>query len=150
MKPTPDQAMQFAIMLGAGLPGSDAILYFTDSSDPQQIAFMLNEWQKSPQVRKATLTLMGKSWQEMTLDEQCKTALNQHYAGLAYFLYSHNYSEVGPADKTKLDTARTALEARAAGTAGKGDALSLFFEDLRSGKVKLNKPVPSIPTFPVS
>lgn len=149
MKPTAEQAQQFAIMLNAGLPASDAILYFTDATEPQEIAFTLNEWQKSSQVKKAMLTLMGKPWQDMSLDEQCKHALNVHYAALAYFLYSHNYSEVGPGDKTKLDTARTALEARAAGTAGKGDALSMFFEDLKSGRVKLNKPS-LVPLAPIA
>lgn len=146
MKPTPEQAHQFAVMLNAGLPSSDAIMYFTESEDPKELAFILAEWQKSSAVKRAMLSLMGKAWQDMSLDEQCTHALNQHYASLAYYLYSHNYSEMGSQDKSKIDTARTALEARQAGTAGKGDALSVFFDDLRSGKVKLNKPVPIMPT----
>jgi hypothetical protein len=140
VKPTADSALQFAIMLRAGLPAQDAILYFADGvNDAAELSYMLQDWQKSPLVKKAMLTLMGKAWQDMSLDEQCKTALDQHYAGLAYFLFSHNYSEVGPSDQTKLNTARTALEARAAGTAGKGDALSIFFDDLRAGRVKLGE-----------
>ena len=135
-------------MLNAGLPSSDAIMYFVETEDPKELAFILAEWQKSMAVKKAMLNLMGKAWQDMSLDEQCTHALNQHYASLAYYLYSHNYSEVGSHDKPKIDTARVALEARQAGTAGKGDALSVFFEDLRSGKVKLNKPVGASPIFP--
>lgn len=137
MAPSPEQALQFATMLRAGLPASDAILYFTDSTDPREVGQMLQDWQKSRAVRRAMLALMGKPWEEMTLDEQCRHALDLHYAGLAYFLYSHNYSEVGSQDKPKLDTARTALEAKLAGTAGKTDALTAFFEDVRSGRVKL-------------
>ena len=144
MKPTPEQALQFAIMLKAGLPGQDAILYFCDGTeDPAAIAYKLQDWQKSNAVRGAMLKLMGKSWQEMSLDEQCTTALNQHYAGLAYYLFSHNYSEVASHDKPKIDTARQALEARQAGTAGKGDALSQFMDDFRANTLKLT-PVKAI------
>lgn len=145
-KPTPDSALQFALMMKAGLPAQDAILYFADGSEsPSEVAQGVAEWMKSAAVKKATLTLMGKPWQDMTLDEQCHHALNNAYAGMAYFLFSHNFAEMGSSDKAKHDTARQALEARAAGTAGKGDALSAFFEDLRTGRVKLNKPSPLLP-----
>jgi hypothetical protein len=81
----------------------------------------------------------------MTLEEKIKTATDNHYAQLAYFLFSHNYSDLGTTDKAKADTARQALEAKLAGTAGKGDALSQFFSDINSGKIKLGKPVlPSV------
>jgi hypothetical protein len=140
MLPTSEQAIQFATMLRAGLPASDAILYFTDSTDPREVGQLLQDWQKSRAVRKAMLSLMGKPWEDMTLDEQCRYALDLHYAGLAYFLYSHNYSEVGQQDQVKLNTARAAIEAKLAGTAGKTDALTAFFEDVRAGRVKLQKP----------
>jgi hypothetical protein len=146
-KPTADQALQFAIMLRAGLPASDAIVYFTDGSeDAAELTYKLQEWQKSSSVKAAMLTLMGKSWQDMTLDEQISTALNQHYAGLAYYLFSHNYSEVASHDKPKIDTARAALEARQAGTAGRGDALSMFMDDFRAGKFKLTGQAAPKPT----
>jgi hypothetical protein len=145
-RPDKDSAIQFALMLKAGLPPNDAILYFADGSEaPSELAGACQEWMKSAHVKRATLTLMGKPWQEMNLDEQCAHALNNAYAGMAYFLYSTNYSSLGTTDKSKHDTARQALEARAAGTAGKGDALSMFMDDLRSGRVKLNKPAPLIP-----
>lgn len=138
MKPTEDQALQFCVMLQAGLPASEAIRYFIDSDDPLTLATSLQTWQRSPAVKKALITLQGKSWTEMSLDEQCKAALNIHYAGLAFFLYSNNFSEVGPTDKAKLDTARQAIEAKLAGMAGKTDALSQFLSDVQTGKVRLN------------
>lgn len=142
--PTKDQAWQFALMIQAGLPSSEAITYFTDSTDPQELGIMLRRWMSSKLVRDASATLMGKSWQEMTLEEKIKTSLDYHYAGLAYFLLSHNYSEVGDKDKAKADAARHALESKLAGTAGKTDALSQFFNDINTGKVKLGKaPVPA-------
>jgi hypothetical protein len=90
-------------------------------------------------------SLMKKAWQEMTLSEKMETALDIHYSGLAYFLFSHNYGDLGAADKAKADTARTALEQKLAGVAGRGDALSRFFDDINSGKVKLSPPTSSFP-----
>lgn len=137
MGPSKDQALQFAIMLGAGLPASEAILYFTESEDPRELQEMLSGWMRSRAVKSAMAELQGKAWTDMSLEEQINNALNQHYRGLAYFLHSHHYAEVGEKDKAKLDTARNALEAKVAGTAGKGDALSQFFADINSGKLKL-------------
>ncbi len=145
--PSEEQAKQFAIMIHAGLPPSEAIQYFTDSEDPRELGELCRKWQRSRLVGKALALLMTKPWTGMTLDERCRYALDQHYSQLAYLLYSQHYAEVAQGDKTKLDTARTALEARLAGTAGKGDALSQFFDDLRSGKVKLQKPVSVLPAF---
>jgi hypothetical protein len=143
--PSKDEALQFAIMLQAGLPASEAILYFIQPEDPQELALVLRKWLASAAVKEATKVLLGKSWTEMTLEEKIKTATDNHYAQLAYFLFSHNYSDLGTTDKAKADTARQALEAKLAGTAGKGDALSQFFSDINSGKIKLGKPVlPSV------
>jgi hypothetical protein len=142
--PTKDQAFQFAIMLQAGLPASEAILYFVQPEDPQELAIILRKWIHSAAVKEATSQLLGKSWVNMTLEEKIKTATDNHYAQLAYFLFSHNYSDLGTVDKAKADTARTALEAKMAGVAGKTDALSQFFDDINSGKIKLGKPVPLV------
>jgi hypothetical protein len=78
----------------------------------------------------------------MSLEDRMRTALDQHYNSLAYFLYSHNYTEANSSDKPKIDTARQAIEAKLAGQAGKLDALSQFFDDISTGKVKL----PSVST----
>lgn len=129
MGPDKDSALQFAIMLQAGLPASEAIRYFTDSQDPKELALMLDKWLHSKSVAAAQVVLLSKPWQEMTLDEQCKTALDYAYAGMAYFLFSRNYSEMGTTDQAKYNAARQALESKLAGMAGKGDPLSQFLAD---------------------
>jgi len=142
MNPTESQALQFAIMLTSGLPASEAILYFLDSEDPAEIGLVLSKWQRSRQVKKAMLSLMVKPWHEMTLDERMHYALDLHYSSLAHFLFSHNYAEIGAVDKAKADTARQAIEAKLAGMAGKTDALSRFFDDIKAGTIKLTLPTP--------
>lgn len=144
--PTDDDALQFCIMLQAGLPPEQAICYFTDSPDPADVALLLSKWMRCRAVKRAQQRLLGKSWQEMTLEERVETGLTYHYNSLAYLLFSQNYSSVGPADKAKLDSARNALEQKKAGTAGQGDALSRFMDDLRTGKVKVAaKAAPGLP-----
>ena len=128
--------MSFCIMLQAGLPAEQAILYFTGDEDAGIIAAQLRKWLRCRAVQIAQQTLLGKPWQEMTLEERIDNGLTYHYNSLAYLLFSQNYSSVGPADKAKLDAARQALEAKKAGTAGKTDPLSQFLEDYRGGKLK--------------
>jgi hypothetical protein len=143
MLPTEEQALQFAIMLQAGLPPSEAILYFLDQAErPEDVAVILRKWQGSRAVKKAMSKLLSKPWHELSLDERIRAALDQHYSGLAYLLYSASYQDANQGEKSKLDTARASLEAKLAGTAGKSDALSQFFADINEGKVKLSKPVP--------
>lgn len=141
MKPTPEQALAFAIMLKAGLPATEAIIYFFPEADPPDLKHFLGIWQRSAEVQKATLKLLGKPWQEMTLEEQLHCALDYHYAGLAHFLFANNYADLAPTDRAKADAARTAIESKLAGTAGKVDALGQFLEDVRSGRVKLSQPL---------
>lgn len=141
--PDPDEALQFVIMLSAGLPPEQAILYFIETDQASDAVQTASRWLRSRNVQAAQKKVMGKSWTEMTLDEKVDYALNSHYSQLAYLLYSTNYLSVGSTDKAKLDTARQALEARKAGVAGKGDALSRFFDDLNSGKIKLAPQVKS-------
>src|SRR5512138_630759 len=104
--PTDEQALQFAVMIQAGLPAGEAIRYFTDEADPAALNALTTQWQRSRAVRRAMATLMKKPWQDMTLDERCRYALDHHYSQLAYLLFSSHYGEVGQTDKAKLDTAR--------------------------------------------
>lgn len=138
MNITDDLALQFAIMLRAGLPAETAILYFTDSTDASEISAQLSRWTRSKHLQSAQLKLMGKNWQDMTLEEQIDCGLTQHYSTLAFLLWSTNYITVGANDKAKLDTARTALEAKRAGTSGQADPINRFFADFQAGKLKFN------------
>jgi hypothetical protein len=146
VNPTEDQALQFAVMLQAGLPSSQAILYFVETDDAAELTMILKRWMRSKAVRSAINKLQRKPWDQMSLEERMKAALDQHYNSLAFLLFSVNYIEANSTDKTKLDTARQAIESKLAGSAGKLDALSQFFDDINSGKVKLNsKPTSSFP-----
>lgn len=144
MGPNDQQALEFAIMLQAGLPATEAILYFIDADDPNEVRMVLNKWQRSAAVKRASASLMKRPWQLMNLDERISTALDQHYSSLAYILFSRNYVEASQTEKSKLDTARQALEAKVAGTAGKSDALSRFYDDLSSGRIKLASTPPKL------
>jgi hypothetical protein len=139
-RPTKDQAEQFALMLSVGLPPNEAILYFIpeeDASDPSLVVAYRDRWLSSPQVRAELNRLQGGSWEAMPLQARIQTALDKHYAEKAYFLYSHNYSELSGAELSKAQEARKVLEAKMAGTSGKVDALSQFLDDLRTGKAKV-------------
>jgi len=136
--PNKDEAHQFALMLHSGMPAVDAIQYFfPDETETGVINAALKEWVKSGAVQRAVLALQGKAWQDMSLDEKISLSIDKHYAELAYFLYSHNYSQLVGADRQKADICRASLEARIAGTAGKMGPLEQFWSDIRSGKVKL-------------
>ena len=141
---TEESAYQFAVMLHCGLPPGQAIMYFAESEDPSEIAAQLNRWTRSRLVKKAMLELMKIPWQDMTLDQRCRYALDQHYSQLAYLLQSEHYGEADQSHKAKLDTARQAIEAKLAGMAGKTDVLSQFLLDIKEGKLKVGRPIPVV------
>lgn len=134
-----DEATAFCLMLQAGLPPEEAMVYFLPEGAGKKDALeLLAVFQSSKAVKKAQRAQLGKAWQELTLEERIKVALDQHYAGLAYLLFSTHYATATMGDKSKLDTARAALETKQAGMAGKTDALARFFDDLQTGRLKLN------------
>lgn len=136
-----EQALQFALMMKSGMPPLDCLQYFYPQADAAELASVLPEWNRSENVRRAILQLQGKPWQEMSLDEQIRFAIDKNYSEMAYYLYSHNYSTLQGTDKQKADTCRTALEAKIAGTAGQLNPLTNFWNDIRTGKVQLGKAV---------
>ena len=148
MNPTKQTALEFAIMLRAGMPSLEALRYFVEEEhalEPSELLTLHAVWMKSKLVRSALLSLQGKTWQEMTLEEQMKVALDQHYAQLAYYLYSHNIADLTTTEKMKSDTARQALEAKLAGMAGQTSALDRWFADVQAGRVVLPGLSPASP-----
>lgn len=144
---TPEAARELALILQSGMPVSEAVLYFLPEGTPAAEARVVAErWQKSPALGKAVSALQGKSWQHMSLEEKMGLAVSKHYAEMAYFLYSRNYSELQGADKTKADTCREAIERKLTGTAGQQDPLTRFLADVQSGRIKLGQPVAALPT----
>lgn len=150
MELTKDLAFQFAVMINSGMPPAHAILYFMEEADQTELRVTLKTWLGSPFVRSALRTLQGKSWQDMSLDEKVKFAVEKNYAEAAYYLYSTNYAELTGADRSKADMCRQVLEVRIAGMSGKTDVLTQWFEDVKSGKVRLGAATSSgiIPPLP--
>lgn len=135
MNPTPtkEEAYQLAVMLSSGMPASDAFSYFLDDetrADVFAVQKYQDNWLKSTALGKAVVELQGSPWQDMTLEQRVKYAVDKHYAEMAYYLYSHNYAELTGADKTKADTCRAVLEAKLAGLAGKVDPLSKLYQEM--------------------
>lgn len=136
--PTDEQAHEFAVMILSGLPASHAILYFIEEESAEAVAAWAQRWIGSRAVGKAFTALRKMRWQDMTVQQRMDAALERHYNQLSYFMDAHNYVEANAFEKSKLDDARKAIEAKNAGTAGAVGALETFYADLRSGRVKLN------------
>lgn len=136
--PTKDEALQLALMLKSGMPSGDAIRYFFEADcPPDRLLFEHERWMRSDQLQSALKQVNGKPWQDLSLEERIQFAIDKHYSEMAYFLYANNYAELVGADKLKADTCRQALEAKLAGQSGKMSALSLFWDDVKQGRVKL-------------
>jgi len=138
-EPTKDQAHQFALISSSGMPHAEVIRYFyPDEENQTNLRALLQMWLKSKVVQEAILAIQGKAWQEMSLEERIKYSVDKHYSELAYYLYSNNYAELEGTARQKADTCRQTLETKLAGMAGKLDAVTSFWADVVSGKVKLN------------
>lgn len=139
--PSKEQALHLALLLGSGMPSYDAIRYFLPPDEPNlsetTVKNLHDSWLKSSALKAAILQVQGKAWQDMGMEEKIQFAINKHYTELAYFLYSHNYVDTTGTDLTKINQARQVLEAKIAGMAGKMDALTRFWDDVTTGKVKL-------------
>ncbi len=143
---TQDEALQFALMLTSGMPAIDATAYFVgseDLADPARLRERHDGFMADKGVRAAIRKLQGKAWQEMTLSERIKFAIEKTYGEAAYFLYSHNYALLQGADRQKADTCRQVLEAKLAGTSGKESPLETWMRDVKEGRVHLPSVRPS-------
>jgi len=150
MLPSKDQALEFCLMLNAGLPSEEAIRFFLDgdtSWDEDAIRGLHDRWVRSRTVQEAMLQVMGKPWQKLSLQERMTFAINKHYNEMAYFLYSHNYSTISGADKTKADTCRVALEQKLAGTAGRLGPLEEFWKALQDKSISLKERPQTLPAL---
>ena len=132
MKLTSKQAQEFARIVLSGVPTHKAARYFLpEVVDANEVRDAAMDFYRQPEVQEALEKLTGGvPWQRLSKDERLAISLDKHYAELAYFLWSNNYSDLDGAGKQKADTCRQALEAKVAGTAGKGNAMERFYEDL--------------------
>lgn len=107
------------------------------SEEVTSIGKLASQWLQSKEVGKAILKLQGKAWQEMTGEERIRFSVEKVYNEMAYFLYSHNYSELQGNDRQKADKCREVLEQKMAGTAGLLGPVEQFWKDVMDGKVRL-------------
>lgn len=143
LAPTKEEAAHFVLMMAAGVPAAEAYgRYFAPETVPVQVVVEIaGKWLRHPYVKKALEELQGKGWEALQVEERIRLALDKHYSELAYLLYSRNYLELSGGTQTKkADTARTVLEVKLAGLAGKLDPLSRFWTDLTEGKIQVTKP----------
>lgn len=126
-----DTAMSFAVLLRAGVPPGDAIRYFCDAeTSSAELTLLLTKWLKHRYVQEALVIVDGKPWHEMNATEQIEKSLKKHYSEQAYYLFSHNFTDLNPSELTKANLARTTLEAKLAGNAGKVDAMTAFMGEM--------------------
>jgi hypothetical protein len=123
-------------MLNAGMPVEHIMTYFLPDSTPGERSSVAAGWTRSRLLQDAIKELQGDEWHLLSLDDRIQKSIDKHYSELAYFLYTHNYSDASGMEKTKSDTARVVLETKLAGNAGKNDPLSQFYSDLKAGKIK--------------
>lgn len=126
-----EEAHQFALLQLAGVPVADIVTYFVPpGTKDEEILASAKEWPGQREVLEALRLLTGGvPWQQLSPEERLKIALDKHYAEMAYFLWSHNYADLTGGEKGKADDCRRALEAKLAGTAGKGNFLEVFYEE---------------------
>jgi hypothetical protein len=123
-------------MLASGMPGLEAIRYFCSDPDPGLVRHVHDAWMRAETVALAILKLQGKPWQRMSKDERLQWAKDKAYAEMAYYIYSHNYSDLSGQELAKYDSCRKAIEVKLAGMEGQVEGLGKFWDDLLSGKVK--------------
>jgi len=124
--PTPDEALEVALMLQAGVEPRQALGYFFDSPSEADIAY--DHWLRHRRVQDAFTTLNKGEWQKLSPEERIELALKKHYAEMAYFLWTHHYAELAGKELDKADTCRSALEQKLAGTAGQ-TPLQRYWDD---------------------
>ena len=125
------EAQQFALLLMAGVSPASAATYFLPSKvQDEALQEAAQTWCHQREVMKHVEAMSGGPWEKLTKEQRLQVALDKMYAEMAFFLWSHSYGDLQGLDRQKADTCRAALEAKLAGTAGKGNAIERFYEDL--------------------
>lgn len=143
---TRDVAEQFVKVLAAGVPATDALVYFAPehfaAQTPEQIATWQRQWLTSNIVIRAFNSFNGGAWEELDKDRRLELSVDKTLAELAYFLYTHNYQDCYGIELTKHDAARKDLMAYVkAKSSGDDDAPWIkAMREIIEGKIHENKP----------
>lgn len=127
------EATHFAMMILAGVAVIDICgCFMPPDSDDDSLARAAQVWPRSAEVLKKLEWLSGGvPWQEMKDEDRIKLALKKQYAEMSYYLWTHNYADLAPADRMKADTCRTTLERKLAGTSGQQSLLDEFYDEMK-------------------
>ncbi len=129
---TADEAVAFAQIVLSGVPVPEAVQYFwTDPLTETELVQYEAAWPRQEAVIAAIDAVAGGApWHRLTDPQRMGVALTKHYNELAYVLWTTNYAELAGAEKVRADTARTAIEAKLAGMAGRESPLATFYTEL--------------------
>jgi len=129
---TKQEAEQFALIVLSGAPVPEAVRYFWsgDLTDEELLTYE-QAWPMQPEVLAVMERMTGgTAWHTMSDEQRLDVSLTKHYNELAYVLWTTNYAELAGAEKVRADTARTAIEAKLAGMAGRESPLATFYTEL--------------------
>lgn len=136
LKPTQEQARQYATIVEAGLPGEMALEVLFPEIEPAVRPEMARQWERLSSVRAARFDAW--QWATSGLPARVERALARGYGVLAAFIVTRGPMEKWSAEeRNQFKFAMESLEKQAAGTAGKGDASSEFFRKVLAGEIKL-------------
>jgi hypothetical protein len=127
LMPTAEQAQIFAELMFAGVPPADAVVMAAGVT-PDVSEDLAKAWEGDAAVREAQVALQGGDWRRLTEEQRQRVAVRKHVNELAYYLMRHNYTTAGPSERSMLKECREVLEKILAGTAGKSDGLTEFFD----------------------
>lgn len=152
-------AHAYVTLLHAGVDPVRALRYFAadyfDACKPDALHAWLTRWSRSRTVLKAQTALMGGRWQDLDADRRIAIALDKHFAELAYYLVSRDFSTVQDVELRKMTDARTALQAKLAldKTGDPNSPFATYVQDVLAGKITLaapalipfDRPLPIVP-----
>ena len=136
-KPDAVQARFYAAAVEAGLDGGLVLHELLPDVPVERLSVLCERWDRTREVRAARFDV--REWLEKSAPDKIAFALEKSRNQMAAFLATHQMAELKDSQLAKALKFMEALEKVVAGTAGKGDAASDFFQKVMSGEIKLGK-----------
>lgn len=133
------QARDFARLLETGAAAEIIMAFLCPELEEAAVPELARRWLKDRAVKAARYDLLA--WEKVSLQDKARAGLERTYAAIAWHhKFSKPYTEQETSERSKTDATIPVLERFLAGTAGQKDATTQFFEDVLSGKRKLQGP----------
>lgn len=126
--PTAEQAEALALLLWAGVSATEAIPFVAPVVDAATWPELVKRWPRAKPVLDARIRLQGGPWTALTDDQKRALAIQQAHRCQAWILASQHPSELTAQQANLWKDCLASLERVQAGTAGKADASTEFFE----------------------